>query len=481
MTASSESQGSSKYRTAPLDTEGFPPGIPYIVSNEAAERFSYYGMNGILFAFMTAHLADGLMSKEVASEWTHNFKASVYFFPIIGALLSDLLFGKYTIIIALSVVYCLGHGVLALMDFPDITGVAPRTALFWGLLLIAIGSGGIKPCVTAHVGDQFSSRNAGLLSKVYGWFYISINVGAMISLIITPWLLDHPDYGPGWAFGLPGVLMAIATFAFWCGRNSYAHIPPAGRKFWDELKSPAGQKAIARVIPVFILIMGFWVAFDQSSSRWIDQAQSMNRVVNLGFTQFEVLPSQMQAVNPALILILVPLFSYLIYPTIDRVWKTTLIRRITAGLFLTVPAFGLSAWLQGLIDAELAPHIGWQFLAYILLTSAEVLVSVTGYEFAYTQAPKTMKSFMTSLYLLSISFANFFVAQVNGYIDAQQQAGTPVLEGSTYYWFFTGVAAVTAVLSLIYMPFFKGQTILQDDVPPMSEGESLPHHPKTES
>ena len=114
--------------------------------------------------------------------------------------------------------------------------------LFAGLLLITIGSGGIKPCVSAHVGDQFGKGNSHLLTKIYNWFYFSINLGSVISTLMTPWLLKW--YGPHWAFGIPGVLMAIATFLFWKGRHKFIHVPPGGKKFFNEIFSKEGLAAI---------------------------------------------------------------------------------------------------------------------------------------------------------------------------------------------------------------------------------------------
>ena len=112
-------------------------------------------------------------------------------------------------------IYCLGHLALALDD--------TRVGLSIGLTLIAIGSGGIKPCVSAHVGDQFGTANQHLLAKVFMWFYFSINLGAFLSTIATPWLLAN--YGPHLAFGVPGILMALATLFFWMGRKVFIHIP----------------------------------------------------------------------------------------------------------------------------------------------------------------------------------------------------------------------------------------------------------------
>ncbi|MDA0343224.1 MAG: hypothetical protein O3B07_03465 [Verrucomicrobia bacterium] len=180
------------YRQSPSNTTGMPGGIPYIVGNELAERFSFYGMRSILFAYMTVYLcqADGnldVFSDKEAEAWVHLFVGSAYLFPIIGGLISDAFLGKYRTILCLSLVYCLGHAILACMEWAGDT----KILLLLGLVLIAVGSGGIKPCVSAHVGDQFGSSNRFLLPKVFGWFYLAINMGAFASGLLTPFLLDH--------------------------------------------------------------------------------------------------------------------------------------------------------------------------------------------------------------------------------------------------------------------------------------------------
>src|SRR5689334_18785996 len=106
------------YLTAPVASTKLPPGIPFIIGNEAAERFSFYGMKAILVAFMTKYLLDShgnaaYMSEEQAKEYYHLFVASAYFFPLFGAILADVWLGKYRTIISLSLVYCLGHLALA--------------------------------------------------------------------------------------------------------------------------------------------------------------------------------------------------------------------------------------------------------------------------------------------------------------------------------------------------------------------------------
>jgi len=461
---------STKYRTTPPAISTMPPGIPYIVGNEAAERFSYYGMSGILFAFLTEHLRDASgslapMSEHQATEWTHYFIMAVYALPILGAILSDWLLGKYVTIVTISLLYCLGHAVLAVVDYPTLTGLEPKLVLCIGLALIAIGAGGIKPCVSAHVGDQFGKLNERLIPQVFGWFYFSINLGATASMLLTPWLLEH--YGPGWAFGVPGVLMGLATFVFWLGRHKFVHIQPGGTQFFRETFSRDGLRAIGNLLPLYLLIFPFFTLFDQSHSSWVGQAKNMDRVI-LGY---EILPSQLQAWNPILILTLIPVFSYFIYPLMGRWFKVTPLRKIGIGLFVTAVSFAIIALAQQIIDAGGKPHITWQIVAYIVLTAAEVMVSITALEFSYTQAPKRMKSFIMGVYLLvAIALGNLFTAQVNGYIDRQKDLGATILEGANYFWFFTGVMAVTAVIFVIWSQFYRGETFIQgeDEVPPVA-------------
>ena len=210
----------SKYASVATESHKTPGGIPYIIANEAAERFSYYGMRTILVVFMTKYMMDAsgakdTMSPEEAKAYFHLFNTGVYLFPLFGAIIADWLFGKYKTILSLSIVYCLGHLALALDE--------TRTGLAIGLTLIAIGSGGIKPCVSAHVGDQFGKNNKHLMDKVFSWFYLSINLGAFVSTLMTPLLLEY--YGPHVAFGIPGLLMLIATVLFWKGRGKKGSNP----------------------------------------------------------------------------------------------------------------------------------------------------------------------------------------------------------------------------------------------------------------
>lgn len=460
---------SRAYRTTPEPRSTMPPGIPYIIGNEAAERFSFYGMRTILVVFMTQYLLgrDGQpdpMTENEAMQWHHLFIMCVYFLPLLGSLLSDGLLGKYPTIISLSIVYCFGHLALALDE--------TRIGLFLGLALIAIGAGGIKPCVSAHVGDQFGEKNKHLLEKAYGWFYFSINFGSFFSTLLTPAILNRQ----GWfndiipadvrtapiAFGVPGVLMLIATIVFWLGRHKYAHVPPGGARFVSDAVSPAGRSVIGRLgLLFFVFVPMFWSLWDQSSSAWVFQAQKMNREFAWFGNTFTVEAAQVQAINPLLIMIFIPLFNFGLYPAISKAWPLTPMRKVGLGFSLTAAAFFMSYLIELDIAAGGVPHVGWQVLAFVILTAAETMVSITVLEYAYTQAPNTMKSLIMSLNMLSVAIGNFFTFAVNRAIADYDTTG--FLQGPRYYAFFVGTMTTTTVVFAVVSRWFQERTYVQGE------------------
>jgi len=446
-----------------------PPGIPYIIGNELAERFSYYGMKTILVVFMTKHLLDtagnlAVMGETEATMWNHVFVSVNYFFPIIGAVISDIFWGKYKTIISLSVFYCFGHLTLAMFE--------TRMGLALGLTLIAMGSGGIKPCVSAHVGDQFNASTQHLLTRIFNYFYMAINFGAALSSLATPLFLEW--YGPTVAFGVPGLLMLIATFLFWMGRNKFIAILPVGwSNYKKDMFSPTGLRILLKLGVVYSFIAIFWSLYDQCGSSWVIQADYMDRNLDLTFgllnieaLRFEILPSQIQAINPILILALIPLLDLVIYPFVNKYYELTAIRKMAIGFFLASFSFVLIAIPQIMIDAGQIPTFWWQAWAYLLLTTGEVLVSVTGLEFSYTQAPNSMKSFIMGFFMLSISFGNAFTAGVNAII--LNPDGSSKLTGAEYFWFFSGLMLLTSLIFTYAFRNYKETSFIQ---PKMEYGQ----------
>ncbi|MBA3961393.1 MAG: POT family MFS transporter [Chthoniobacterales bacterium] len=453
------------YLRTPPNITTMPPGVPYIIGNEAAERFSYYGMKSILAVFMTHYILSKTgvldpMQEHEADSYTHYFVSGVYYLPVLGAILADGWLGKYFTIFSLSIVYCLGHLTLAFMDTTWGIAVGERTMLALGLGLICLGAGGIKPCVSANVGDQFGESNKYLISKMFGWFYFSINAGSFISTILCPWLLSDPNYGPRYAFGIPGIAMFIATIFFWAGRKKMVHVPPAGLGYLRETFSKEGLITLGRIAMVYIFIMFFWALWDMSNGvEWTLQAQKMD----LHFLGLNLQAAQVQTANPILILLFIPLVNYVIYPFIDKFFPLTPLRKIGIGLYLTGFSFVVIVYAQHLIDLGQHPTIWWQMLAYVILTLGEAMVSITGLEFSYTQAPNSMKSSVMALWLFAIASGNLFDARFNSW-DVKPD-GTTKLTEFQFYSFFTIVMFAAATLFVFFACFYKGRTHLQSQEP----------------
>jgi POT family proton-dependent oligopeptide transporter len=432
----------------------WPPQIRYIVGNEACERFSFYGMRSILTAFLADYLLLTLPVAERApraKEIFHLFVMAVYFFPLLGGYVADRFWGKYNTILWLSLLYCAGHGCLALFD--DSPG-----GFYLGLLLIALGSGGIKSSTAAFVGDQFTAAEKALVPKIFGAFYWSINLGSLAAYLTIPKTLRL--YGPRVAFGIPGVLMLVATVIFWLGRRHYRELPPAAhnphsflRVVRSALASPRshggswldralarhpreaveGTKAVLRVLKVFAFVPFFWMLFDQKASAWVLQAKSMD--LRIGPFTFE--PSQLQFINPALVMLLVPLTTGVLYPALEKTrFPLTPIRRMVAGMFMAGLSFILVALIQMALDRGVRLSVLWQLGPYVALTIGEVLVSVTGLEFAYTQAPREMKGTIMSLWLLTTAAGNLVVAVV---------AGLNVFSGAASFLFYATLVSLAGV------------------------------------
>jgi POT family proton-dependent oligopeptide transporter len=463
------------------NVDQMPPGIPFIIANEFAERFCFYGINAILAVYMTQHLHFG---QAQATVWQSLFKFGAYFFPLIGAIISDVFWGKYRTIMTLALVYCAGCVVLA-------SGGGPTT-LAVGLGLIALGTGGIKPCVSTNVGDQFTSKNQHLIERAFSYFYLSINAGSAISIYFCPIWLNA--YGPRVAFGVPAAMMLLATIAFGLGRRKFVVVPPAmthganrgivlfllglvpvlGISAWifnvvgpdyrtlaalitllallvlvvyvslntglkralpaqlldwmqEAFTGPALKQITGLALIYYVFIAMFWCLWDQSNGQtWTLQATSDLMDKHLfGFlagiptfdalASYQMLPSQIQVVNGLFILAMVPIFTFVIYPVMGKFFTVTPLRKIGIGLFVISASYLIVASIENRIMHGQSVSLWWQILAYVVLTAAEVLISITALEFSYKQAPLKVKSFIMAVtYLLAVSIGNAFTAQVNG-------------------------------------------------------------------
>lgn len=497
-------------------TARMPRQIPYIIGNEACERFSFYGMRNILVQF----LITSLLLQEVtapgreaeAKHIMHSFMIGVYFFPLLGGWLADRFFGKYNTILWFSLVYCAGHLCLALFE-------GHRSGFFLGLGLIALGAGGIKPLVASFMGDQFDQGNKHLAKVVFDAFYWIINFGSLFASLLIPLALKN--LGPAWAFGIPGILMLVATLVFWAGRHRYVRVPLppkdphgfaqvvrtallrqvpgqgrpglalagvavllalgtfalvptlglviclcmalvlllagiGGGTWWQLERARAvhpdaavdGVRAVLRVLVVFALVTPFFSLFDQKASTWVLQGQQMQMPAWFS-------ASQMQALNPALVMLLIPFNNLVLYPLLRRRgYEPTALRRMTAGIAFSGLAWIVVGSLQVMMDGGDALSIAWQILPYALLTFGEVLVSATGLEFAYSQAPQSMKGVVMSFWNLTTTVGNLWVLLSNAAVRNERVTAhigsTGLSETAFLMFFFAAFAFVAALLFGLY-------------------------------
>uniref|UniRef100_A0A8C5HQ81 Solute carrier family 15 member 1-like n=1 Tax=Gouania willdenowi TaxID=441366 RepID=A0A8C5HQ81_GOUWI len=391
---------------------GYPISIFFIVVNEFCERFSYYGMRAVLVLYFKFFLR---WDDDLSTSIYHTFVALCYLTPILGAIVADSWLGKFKTIIYLSIVYAIGQVAMAVSAIHDITDTdrdgTPDNMIFHvvmsmvGLFLIALGTGGIKPCVAAFGGDQFGDHQEKQRRTFFSVFYLCINGGSLLSTIITP-ILRAQECGIysqqkcySLAFGVPAALMVVALVVFIAGSGMYYKAEPQGnimldvskcigfaiknryrhrskqfpkRKHWMDWAEEkydklliAQIKMVLKVLFLYIPLPVFWTLFDQKGSRWTLQATTMDG--NFGLLVIQ--PDQMQTVNPILILTLVPIMDSVVYPLIKKCGLNfTPLKRMTVGMVMAAIAFFCAAVVQLQIDvSRKQEHIDHQVGDHIFL------------------------------------------------------------------------------------------------------------------
>ncbi|CAN0290831.1 unnamed protein product [Lampetra fluviatilis] len=382
---------------------GYPISIGFVVVNEFCERFSYYGMRAVLVIYFNYFL---LWSENTSTAAYHAFISLCYFTPIIGAIIADSWLGKFKTIIYLSIVYAAGQIVTSVSAIPTLSGpinasadsgegdAADKMAVndptvhvaltILGLVLIALGTGGIKPCVAAFGGDQFEEEQEKERSRFFSIFYLSINAGSLISTFVTPILRGTQCFNQdcfALAFGVPAVLMVVALVVFIGGSGMYKKVPPKGnillevsrcigfaisnrfrhrgkqfpkRDHWlDWARESYNGRLIAQIKMVFKVLFlylplpMFWALYDQQGSRWTFQATRMDG----DFGSLVIQPDQMQVLYSVV-------YCNVVYGVVYSVVYSVVycnvmpLRRITVGMLFLGVAFVVAGVIQIMVDVS---------------------------------------------------------------------------------------------------------------------------------
>uniref|UniRef100_A0A671TF84 Solute carrier family 15 member 2-like n=1 Tax=Sinocyclocheilus anshuiensis TaxID=1608454 RepID=A0A671TF84_9TELE len=494
-------------RSSKLCGTNYPVSIAFIVVNEFCERFSYYGMKAVLTLYFIHYLH---WDKNLSTAVYHAFSSLCYFTPVLGALIADSWLGKFKTVIYLSIVYVIGHVVKSVGAIPDVGDSTVHVVLsMLGLVLIAFGTGGIKPCVAAFGGDQFDEEHTEERRKFFSIFYMSINAGSVLSTIVTPILRgDVKCFGGdcyALAFGVPAALMVIALVVFIAGSGLYKKSPPEGnvlvcvckcigfaiRNRWkNSKKSPkrshwldwAEEKypkrliqeiqMVFRVLVLYIPLPMFWALFDQQVKGYIQfisfvfsnhsnygcsislkgifyfcrfiNTHTENINITVGTDEFYAAANYGISQN-----ISVPRGEYngVVCETNTDQYHIDL-GLLDFGAFYTVI---LSKESNGLTFKKMEDiqandiHIAWQVPQYVFITAGEVMFSITGLEFSYSQAPASMKSVLQAGWLMNVAFGNVIVLTV------AEGAG---MEQWTEFLLFAGLLVAVSIIFSIMAYFY---------------------------
>jgi POT family proton-dependent oligopeptide transporter len=451
-----------------------PIGFWFIFWGEFAERCSYYGMRGILGLYMAERLG---MGEQSAGLFMSVFIAGCYFLPLLGGYLADNYLGKYNIIVLFSLPYILGHFIL---------GIEEKIFLTIALALLAMGSGVIKPNISTLMGLTYDQKRPGqelLRTQAFSIFYMAINIGAWISQHFLPEI--RVNHGYRIAFLFPALLMVLAFILFAIGKPFYAKETIVRKESAPEERA-LRWKIVGNIGLLFLMVMFFWAIFDQSASTWVFYANVFMKQDFFGYTA-----EKMQSLNALLIVALLPPINFLFVYLANKGYNVRATDKIIAGFVLTAACMGTMAYcgymtgpaefrekvdaagqverndagqpiLEKFCPEERKVSLWYQAIAYFLLTIAEILISVTGLELAFVAAPKNMKSFVTSLWLLTVGMANLF-------LNVPLSQLYPNMHPGAYFAMLTGMMGAVIVIFFFIATRFnrivEAQKAAEDDVP----------------
>jgi solute carrier family 15 (oligopeptide transporter), member 1 len=441
--------------------QGHLPALWYIFGGEFAERCSYYGMRALLPLYLTSTL---LYTDTEMSAFYPYFKAACYLLPIVGGIIADRFLGRYWALAIFLVPYLIGQFMLTVPD---------RNYMLISLVLLACGSGIIKPNISSLLGMTYDQKRPGqttLRAQAFNIFYLSINLGAFLSMLFLPMIrnsvrdaelakhqivfktlkvkdevlkegwfgkwnevvdkerdgyilsgkedlnvsdtrvLDANKKAYGVAFQVPAWLMLGAMILFIIGKKHYAVETVQHKEATPEEKQER-WKTLSILAGVFGMIIFFWIAYEQNDNQWtLFIRDHVDRTLNMGFWKHEFAADGFQFFNSLFIVILLPIYT-LMWAKIDPDGKRyTRSFKITVGFVITGMAAGTMALAASLVGAEKV-NAWWIVLAYFVLTIGEIMVYGTGLELSYAIAPPNMKSFITSCFLLTNTCGNLILAQ----------------------------------------------------------------------
>ncbi|KAF2145873.1 uncharacterized protein K452DRAFT_283172 [Aplosporella prunicola CBS 121167] len=490
--------------------ENLPISAFLVAFVELCERFTYYGVQGLFQNYIQRPFngTEGRgalgMGHQGATGLSTFFQFWCYVTPILGAIVADQYLGKYLTIVVFCCIYIVGLLILLLTSLPVALGNGAGLGGFIvAIIIIGIGTGGIKSNVAPLIADQYKRRQMAIstlptgeriiidpsitIQRIYMIFYLCINIGSL-ALLATPYM--ERDVGFWSAYLLALLVFCCGLVVLILGRKKYVVRPPQGsiitdafRCLWIMIRhrnmdapKPSFQERIGNTsIPkwddkfvdelkralvacqVFAIYPIYWVCYGQFSNNFVTQAGQM---------QGHGIPNDlMQNFDPIAVIVFIPVLDRLVYPLMRKAnINFPPVNRIVLGFWVAALGMAYAAICQHLIyaagpcyEAPLCEasrdakgmlqgnyvHVAVQTPAYMLIGISEIFASVTGLEYAYTKAPPSMKSFVQSMFLLTNAFGS-----------AISEALVSVSIDPKILWMFVGLSVASFIAGIVIWVIF---------------------------
>jgi POT family proton-dependent oligopeptide transporter len=414
-----------------------PTGFWFVFTGELAERASYYGMRTLLALYMIDVLG---FTQAGGATVMKAFMAACYLTPFVGAWVAERHLGRYRTILYYSLPYILGHLVLG--------GMQNRTGLFVALVLLAFGSGAIKPNTSVLMGMIYDAEGKeALLNEAFSFYYAAVNIGAAITSFSLPLIVVAEGGKYGLALMVPAVLMAVAFGAFAFGKRWYPeeHVRDTRPLRKSDAQRAAERQTLLRISGVFLAIAIFWLVYDQGADTWIYFAQSHTDLRLWG--DVGLTANQMQALNPVFIVVLTPVFNW--------IWSTARERRggravpdttkMLVGFGIVVGTSLIMAYAAWLSGHRGVVSVWWVVLANFVITLAELCISPVGLEFAYRQAAPGTKSIVTAAFWMMVFVGDSIGLTLAPFYENRLMPGA----------YFGVLALIMTVTALLFVPISR--------------------------
>lgn len=418
-------------------TKGHPKGLYLLFFTEMWERFSYYGMRGILILYLTKSLLEGglAIDPQQATLIYGYFTGFVYFTPLIGGWLADKYLGQRTAITIGGITMMLGQLVLFAMS--------SHTGLYLGLFLLILGNGFFKPNISTLVGGLYATNDE-RRDSAFSIFYMGINLGAFLAPLVIGYLTDQLfaeknsngeiiSYGYRYGFLASAIGMFLGQILFNLLAKKYlgdlgkkpGSLAVASTDGADKVQpkadAPLSKEEKQRVSVIFILFLFaifFWAGFEQAGS---SLSLYTDNYIDRNVGGFVIPTSWFQSVNPLFIVLLAPLFSIFWSSKLGKQMSTP----IKMGLGMILLGIGFFFMLGAVAerggdvqDTAVKASLMWLVLTYLLHTIGELCLSPVGLSVVTKLSPPKLASLLMGVWLLSSFVANIVGGYLASYVEA---------------------------------------------------------------